>query len=236
MRCLGSWSGLNLEPSKVRDTYEVLYDAQNEVACIMLGSTSPDFQRALENYKAYDMIQELKTMFEEQAKQELFDTVKTFHACKHEDGQSISAYILKMKGYLDTLEHLGYVMAKELSVSLILNSLNKDYDRFIQNYNMHSMGKSIVELHAMLKLHEKGIPKRAKTLTVLAIWEGKIQKDRKNQKGQMVKDKGKNKLAYANKPRPHRHLRENIWKRTMSATTARRWVIGRGIIRLTKLS
>nr|GEU93050.1 hypothetical protein [Tanacetum cinerariifolium] len=44
--------------------------------------------RALENYKAYDMIQELKTMFEEQAKHELFEIVKAFHACKQKEGQS----------------------------------------------------------------------------------------------------------------------------------------------------
>nr|GEU73588.1 hypothetical protein [Tanacetum cinerariifolium] len=37
---------------------------------------------------------------------------------------------------------------------------------------MHSMGKIIVELHAMLKLHEKGIPKKAETLVVLPIREG----------------------------------------------------------------
>ncbi|GJU63926.1 hypothetical protein Tco_1245761 [Tanacetum coccineum] len=49
----------------VRNTYEVLFDKQNEVACLMLGSMSSDLQRTLENYKAYDMIQELKTMFEE---------------------------------------------------------------------------------------------------------------------------------------------------------------------------
>ncbi|GKE65086.1 zinc finger, CCHC-type containing protein, partial [Tanacetum coccineum] len=64
---------------------------------------------------------------------------------------------------------------------------------------MHSMGKSIVELHAMLKLHEKGIPKKAETPVVLAIWEGKIQKDRKKPQGAKGKDKGKNKLAYAPK-------------------------------------
>ncbi|GKF03081.1 hypothetical protein Tco_0030004 [Tanacetum coccineum] len=69
-----------------RDVYEALNDAQNEAACLMLGSMSPELQRTLENYKAYDMIQELKTMFEEQAKQELFETVKAFHACKQEDG------------------------------------------------------------------------------------------------------------------------------------------------------
>ncbi|GKD72424.1 hypothetical protein Tco_1330706, partial [Tanacetum coccineum] len=58
---------------------------------------------------------------------------------------------------------LGYAMPNELSVSLIFNSLNKNYDQFIQNYNMHSMGKTIAELHAILKLREKGIPKKAET-------------------------------------------------------------------------
>ncbi|GKA45104.1 hypothetical protein Tco_0737900 [Tanacetum coccineum] len=95
----------------------------------------------------------------EQAKQELFETVKAVYACKQEEGQSISSYLLKMKSYLDTLERLGYVMANELGVSLILNSLNKDYDQFIQNYNMHSIGKTIAELHAMLKTPWRyGIP------------------------------------------------------------------------------
>ncbi|GJY04053.1 hypothetical protein Tco_0369993 [Tanacetum coccineum] len=160
------------------DTYEVLFDAQNEVACPMLGSMSPDLQRTLENYKAYDMIQELKTMFEEQANHKFFKI-----------------------GYLDILEHIGHVMSNELGVSLILNSVNKDYDQFVQNYNMHSMGKSIVKLHAMLKLHDKGIPKKAETLVVLAVWEGKIQKDKKKKpQGEKGKDKGKNKLAYAPKP------------------------------------
>nr|GEX84495.1 hypothetical protein [Tanacetum cinerariifolium] len=163
-----------------RDAYNVLYDAQNEVACLILGSMSLEFQRALENYEAYDMIQELKTMFEEQAKHELFKIVKAFHACKHEE---------------------GYVMPNELGVSLNLNSLNKDYDQFIQNYKMHSMGKPIAELHAMLKLHEKGIPKKVETPAVLAIWEGKIKKDKKKPRGKKGKDKEKNKLAYAPKPK-----------------------------------
>ncbi|GKA49298.1 retrovirus-related pol polyprotein from transposon TNT 1-94 [Tanacetum coccineum] len=106
-----------------------------------------------------------------------------------------------MNNYLDILERLGYAMPNELGVSLILNSLNKDYDQFVQNYNMHSIGKSIVELHAMLKLYEKGIPKKAETPAVLAIREGKIQKDKKKPQGAKVKDKGKNKLAYAPKPK-----------------------------------
>nr|GEX95207.1 hypothetical protein [Tanacetum cinerariifolium] len=100
-----------------------------------------------------------------------------------EEVQSVSSYLLKMKSYLDTLERLGYAMPNELGVSLILNSLDKDYDQFVQNYNMHSKGKTIAELHAMLKLHEKGIPEKVKTPTVLAIWEGKIQKDKRKLRG-----------------------------------------------------
>nr|GEY22305.1 zinc finger, CCHC-type [Tanacetum cinerariifolium] len=133
--------------------------------------------KTLKKFNAYNMLKELKTMIEEQAKHELFKTVKAFHACKQEDGQSVSSYLLKMKSYLDTLEHLGYVMPNELDVSLIFNSLNKDYDQFVQNYNMHNMRKTIAELHAMLKLHEKGIPKKVKTPAVLAIREAKKEKD-----------------------------------------------------------
>ncbi|GJS37140.1 hypothetical protein Tco_0535522 [Tanacetum coccineum] len=126
---------------------------------------------------------------------------ETFNIKQEEEGQSVSSYLLKMKSYLDTLERLGYVVPNELGVSLILNSVNKDYDQFVQNYNMHSMGKTIVELHAMLKLHKKGIPKNFETLVVLAIREGKIQKDKKKPRGAKGKDKGKNKLAYAPKPK-----------------------------------
>nr|GEU32644.1 zinc finger, CCHC-type [Tanacetum cinerariifolium] len=118
-----------------------------------------------------------------------------------EDGQSVSSYLLKMKSYLDTLKCLGFDMPNKLDVSLILNSLNKDYDQFVQNYNMHSMEKTIAELHAMLKLHEKGIPKKAETLDVLTIKDGRIEKDKKKLQGAKGKDKGKIKLAYAPKPK-----------------------------------
>ncbi|GKE68018.1 hypothetical protein Tco_1526090, partial [Tanacetum coccineum] len=131
----------------ILDTIDKYYESVNleqEVACLMVSSMSPDLQ------------------------------FKAFHACKQEDGQSVSSYLLKMKSYLDTLEHLGYEMPNELSVSLILNSLNKDYDQFVQNYNMHSMGKTLAELHVLLKRHEKGIPKKAETTVMLAIREDKI--------------------------------------------------------------
>ncbi|GJZ71170.1 retrotransposon protein, putative, ty1-copia subclass, partial [Tanacetum coccineum] len=42
-----------------------------------------------------------------QAEQELLQTTRDFHSCKQEEGQSISSYVLKMKGYIENLEGLG---------------------------------------------------------------------------------------------------------------------------------
>nr|GEZ91465.1 zinc finger, CCHC-type [Tanacetum cinerariifolium] len=52
--------------------------------------------------------QELKTLFAQQAEQELLQTMREFHSCKQEEGQSVSSYVLKMKSYIDNLERLGY--------------------------------------------------------------------------------------------------------------------------------
>ncbi|GJW67679.1 retrotransposon protein, putative, ty1-copia subclass [Tanacetum coccineum] len=123
----------------VRNAYTHRVAEQQEVACLMLVSMTPEIQKNLEDRTAFEILQELKTMFHQQAEQELFEI----------------------------MERLGYPMPLVLGVNLILTSLLEDYDQFMQNYNMHGMGKTIPELHAMLKLVEKSIPKKAHV--VLAI-------------------------------------------------------------------
>ncbi|GJZ49893.1 hypothetical protein Tco_0604083 [Tanacetum coccineum] len=127
--------------------WNAIYDAYNEVACLMLGSMTPELHRQFENNLPYEMLQELKSMFEKQAGVERFDLIQTFHACKQEEGKPVVAYVLQMKGYVDQLERLGYVLPQDLTVGLILNGLTKDFARFVRNYNMHNMGKTIGELH-----------------------------------------------------------------------------------------
>nr|GEX84260.1 putative retrotransposon Ty1-copia subclass protein [Tanacetum cinerariifolium] len=84
---------------------------------------------------------------------------RAFGLSSLEEWQSVSSYVLKMKVYIDNLERLGHPVTLGLGVSLILIGLYKEYDGFMQNYNMHSPGKTINELHAMLKLHEQTLPK-----------------------------------------------------------------------------
>nr|GEX32774.1 hypothetical protein [Tanacetum cinerariifolium] len=133
--------------SNVLAEWNAIYDAYNEVACLMLGSMTPKIHRQFENYSSYDMLQELKSMFEKQAGVKRFDLIQTFHACKQEESKPVGAYVLKMKDYVEQLEPLG----------------------FVRNYNMHNMGKIIGELHAMLIEYEKGLPKKAETPQVMMI-------------------------------------------------------------------
>ncbi|GKF05591.1 zinc finger, CCHC-type containing protein, partial [Tanacetum coccineum] len=154
------------------------------IAGLMLMTMEPEIQRNLENLHANDMLKELKTMFAQQAEQELLQTTRDFHSCKQEEGQCVSSYVLKMKSYIDNLERLGHPVTLDLAVSLILIGLRKEFDGFMQNYNMHSLGKTVNELHAMLKLHEQTLPKN-NAPALHAIRAGK----------------GKNKLAFAPKPK-----------------------------------
>ncbi|GKD27648.1 hypothetical protein Tco_1233862, partial [Tanacetum coccineum] len=113
-----------------------------------------------ENSSPYDTIKELTSMFEKQARVERFDVIQTFHACKQEEGKAVGPHVLKMKGDVEQLERLGYVLPQDISVGLILNGLTSDFSRFVRNYNMHNMGKTVGELHALLIEYEKGYLKR----------------------------------------------------------------------------
>ncbi|GJY45367.1 retrotransposon protein, putative, ty1-copia subclass [Tanacetum coccineum] len=73
-----------------------------------------------------------------------------------------------MKNYVE-LERLGYVLPQDLTIGLILNGLTSDFAGFVRNYNMHNMGKTVGELHAMLIEYEKGLPKKAETPQVMMI-------------------------------------------------------------------
>ncbi|GJU97128.1 retrotransposon protein, putative, ty1-copia subclass [Tanacetum coccineum] len=143
------------EPNVV-DQWTALYDAHTEIACLMLGSMTPELHRQFELYYPFDMIQELRSMFEKQA---------------------------GMKGYVEKLERLGYVLPQDISVGLILNGLTKDFVGFVRNYNMHNMGKTIGEIHAML------IDKANK--------KNRLLQKAKNK----VKGKGKDKKDYIPKPK-----------------------------------
>lgn len=164
-----------------KNAYEKHHNDSVDVACLMLVAMSSEIQKDLEHMEAYDMIINLKEMFQQQARQERFETTKALHSCKMTEGSSVSAHVLKMKGYMEHLARLGFPLSQELATDLLLNSLPRSYDQFVMNYNMNEMDKSISELHTMLKTAEQNI--KSKPGQILMV----------KQKGKGFKKKGKGK-------------------------------------------
>ncbi|GJS79939.1 retrotransposon protein, putative, ty1-copia subclass [Tanacetum coccineum] len=72
----------------------------------------------------------------------------------------------------------------------------------VKNYNMHGIGKTVDELHAMLKLHEDTLRKKYANHALHAIRAGRVQKNQKNKphkaaKGGGVQSKARARWGYA---------------------------------------
>nr|GFA87927.1 zinc finger, CCHC-type [Tanacetum cinerariifolium] len=132
---------------EILEAHNAWIKGSKEIAGLMLMTMEPDIQQNLEPLHAHEMLRELKTLFAQQAEKE--------------EGQSVSSYVLKMKGYIDNLERLGHPVTLGLGVSQILIGLRKEYDGFVQNYNMHSMGKTVNEgqNHGKVKNKQAYAPK-----------------------------------------------------------------------------
>ena len=126
-------------------------DESTEISCLMLANMEPDLQQQFENVEAYDMIESLKSMFQAQAKTERYQVSQALLSCKLKDGDPLSPHVIKMVGYVQSLDRLGFPISKEFATDIILNSLPSAYGKFISNFHMHGMDKELTKLHGMLK-------------------------------------------------------------------------------------
>ncbi|KAJ9547480.1 hypothetical protein OSB04_020023 [Centaurea solstitialis] len=175
-------------PAAARNAHKKHSDDLLDVACLMLATMSPDLQAGLINTNAYDMIRQLRDMFQTQARTERYDATKAFNECKMVKGTSVSDHVMKMKRHLDHLERLGHPVPLQLATDTILNSLSEDYRPFVANYNMNNMEKTIAELHSMLKTAELNMGNKNKTKDVLMVKDGGVKK--KNGHASTSKGKG----------------------------------------------
>src|SRR5215216_5456419 len=141
------------------NAYRRAKDESTDISCLMLGHMESDLQKQFENVEAYDMIESLKSMFQAQAKTERYQVSQALLSCKLKDGDPLSPHVIKMVGYVQSLERLGYPISEEFATDIILNSLPSAYGKFISNYHMHGMDKKLTELHGMLKQAEADLKK-----------------------------------------------------------------------------
>ncbi|KAJ9557107.1 LOW QUALITY PROTEIN: hypothetical protein OSB04_011721 [Centaurea solstitialis] len=198
----------------VRDAYAKHKKESNEVACLMLAAMTPDLQNILDGHGAHDMANLLKEMFQQQAAQERFHTMRTLLTTRLKEGEDVSKHVLRLKMYVAQLEKLGFSRVNyEMVATIVLRSLTSAYEQFVINYTMHGMDKTIMELHGMLKNVEENMakhkPSTSSTIPVLAIKEGGVKKKRRStSKGKgkapaaAPKPKGKEKVTSAPKATP----------------------------------
>ncbi|KAJ9541520.1 hypothetical protein OSB04_028026 [Centaurea solstitialis] len=226
-------------PAAARNAYKKHSDDLLDVGCLMFATMSPYLQTGLMNTNGYDIIYQLRDMFQTQAHTECYDATNAFNECKMIKGTSVSDHVMKIKRHMDHLERLSHPVPLQLATDTILNSLSEDYKPFVINYNMNNMEKSIAELHSMLKTAELNMGAKNKTKDVLMVRDGRVKKKHghggtSNGKGPVqviqsapkvrenVKGKGKGKKVKPNKARTENrcftcnevgHWRQNCPKR-----------------------
>ena len=138
-------------------------------------------------------------MFENQARVERYNISKSLFSCKLAEGSPVNPHVIKMIGYIETLDRLGSELHDDLAVDVILQSLPPSYEPFIMNFQMNGMEKSLSELHGMLKTAEESIKKSTNHVMV-------VQKENKKRK-RWTPPKGKGKEKVSKDPQGSKTVR-----------------------------
>ena len=112
-----------VESPDVVNAWQARSDDYSIVQCAMLYGLEPGLQRRFERHGAYDMFQELKFIFQKNARIERYETSDKFYACKMEQNGSVSDHILKMSGYSTHLAELGMPLPPVVITNRVLQSL-----------------------------------------------------------------------------------------------------------------
>ena len=181
-------------PRAEKDAYKKHQDDALDVGCLMLATMNSELQKQHENMDAYDMVVHLKKLYQGQARQERFDVSKALFQCKMAEGSPVGAHVLKMIGYVENLERLGFPLSQELATDLVLQSLPQSYGQFVMNYNMNEIDKPLPELLSMLRTAEQNLQK-TKPETIMMVQKGKGKGKGKKKKDSKSKGKPKPKNA-----------------------------------------
>ena len=129
------------------------------------------------------MIQELKSLYEEQARVERYNVATELFSCRMAEGASVRAHVQKMIGLIEQLGKLSTApMDLDYATDLILYSLPASFSIFIMNYNMTGVIKPWSELHSILSTAEGSIRRAPEILAVNKAGK-KVKKGKGKKKG-----------------------------------------------------
>ena len=87
----------------VMNAWQTRVDDYSLVQCGMLYSLEPGLQKRFEQHGAYEMFQELKLIFEDNAQVERYEVSNKFYSYKMEENSFISKHVLIMSEYFNHL-------------------------------------------------------------------------------------------------------------------------------------
>src|SRR3954469_21246293 len=183
-------------PDEVKNVYLTRKTQYSTVQCAILYGLESELQKRFENSDPYDIVEDLKLIFETHATIESYEASEKFFNCKMEENSSVSEHVLKMSGHANELQELGIMIPNELGIHRVLESLPPSYKNFVMNYNMQRMKKSLPELLLMLKTAEVEIKKEHQVLM--------INKNTSFKKGKKGKPKGNFKKAGKSVAKPEK--------------------------------
>ena len=105
------------------------------------------------------MIVGLRGMFENQARVDRFNTSKALFGSKLAEGTPVSPHVIKMIGYIESLQRLGFSLDDDLATDVILQPLPASFEPLIMKYHINGLKKTLTELHGMLKMAEVSLRK-----------------------------------------------------------------------------
>jgi hypothetical protein len=155
----------------------------------MLFAMEPELQNRFEKFSGpYEILEELKIMFQTQARSERYAISEKSFNCKMEEGSFVSEHAIKMLGYTQRLEQLDCKILEELKIDRVLQSLPPSYKGFVVTHNQIGTTDTITELFAKLKSTDVDIKKDNH---VLMVNKTTSFKKAKGAKGSFKKGSGK---------------------------------------------
>src|SRR3954465_13415014 len=141
--------------------YQSRKDDYGVIKSTMLFAMEPDLQNRFEDYPGpFEILEELKTMFQTQARSERYEISKKFFNYKMEEGSSVSEHAIEMTGYTQCLEQLDCKIPEELKID------TPSYKSFVVDHNQIGSTDMITELFAKMKVAELNIKKNNHVLMV----------------------------------------------------------------------
>ena len=86
----------------------------------MLYGLEPGLQKCFERHGAYEMLQEMKLVFQSYARVERYETSDKYFAYKMEENSSTSEHVLRMSEYYNRLNQVGINLPDKIVIDRVL--------------------------------------------------------------------------------------------------------------------